>query len=43
MPTGPLEKGGKGWALAAPNVTYAVDLINRNHNMVGFHLHQGNK
>ena len=35
MPTGPLEKGGKGWALAAPKVTYAVDLINSNHNISG--------
>lgn len=41
MPTGPLEKGGKGWALAAPNVTYAVDLINSNHNIMGFHLASG--
>ena len=40
MPMGPLEKGGKGWALATSNLTYAVYLINWNHNMVGFPMRQ---
>ena len=41
MPAGPLEKGGKGWALASTNITYAVGLFNHNHNMVGFFLASG--
>ena len=35
MPTGPLDKGGKGWALAHRNLTYAVAMFNPNHNMSG--------
>lgn len=43
MPADPLEKGGKGWALTISNLTYAVYLINRNHNMVGFPMRQAIK